>query len=310
MPLDPQVQALLESMAASGAPPLHTLPVPAARGAMYTFLPLAGPPEEVASVEDRQIEGAHGAIPVRIYTPEGSGPFPVLVFFHGGGFIIGDIATYDPLCRKLTNAAHCITVSVDYHLAPEEKFPAAVDDAYAATCWVAKECATFHGDPTRIAVAGDSAGGNLAAVVSLMARDQGGPSLVYQVLIYPVTDARGQAPSITENGDGYLLTKETMLWFTQHYLHNDDEKLNPLASPLLASDLSNLPPALVITAEFDPLRDEGEIYADRLKAAGVPITVTRYNGMIHLFLSMAGVVDQGKEAFAQIARELRKAFSS
>ncbi len=297
-------------MAASGAPPLHMLPVAVAREAMYNFIPLGGPPEEVARIEDRQIPGTYGAIPVRIYTPEGTGPFPVLVFFHGGGFVIGDIATYDTICRKLTNGAQCITVSVDYHLAPEQKFPAAVEDAYDATNWIAKNCATFHGDPKRVAVGGDSAGGNLAAVVSLLARDQGGPSLIYQVLIYPTTDLRGQAASINENADGYLLTKQDMTWFTNHYLPNEDEKLNPQASPLLASDLSGLPPALVITAEFDPLRDEGEMYADRLKEAKIPVTATRYNGMIHLFLNMSGMLDQSKQAFVQIATELRKAFAS
>lgn len=310
MPLNPQVRALLDSMAASGVPPLHMLPIDGARQAMYNFIPLGGPPEEVARVEDRQIPGTHGAIQVRIYTPEGSGPFPVLVFFHGGGFVIGDIATYDTMCRKLTNGAQCITVSVDYRRAPEEKFPAAVEDSYEATCWIAKNCATFNGDPKRIAVGGDSAGGNLSAVISLIARDRGGPPLMYQVLIYPVTNMGGQTASREENADGYLLTKQDMAWFTNLYLSNEDEKFNPQVSPLLAPDLRGLPPALVITAEFDPLRDEGEMYARRLNDARVPVTATRYNGMIHLFLSMSGVLDQSKQAFAQIATELRKAFSS
>src|SRR6266700_2490705 len=162
MPLDPQARALLEMLTASGAPPLHMLPVEGARQAMYNFIPLGGPPASVASVEDRQVPGTHGAIPVRIYTPEGSGPFPVFVFFHGGGWVIGNIETYDTVCRALTDAANCITVSVDYHLSPEYKFPVAVEDTYEATCWVAEHCATFNGDPTRIAVGGDSAGGNLA----------------------------------------------------------------------------------------------------------------------------------------------------
>lgn len=308
MPLDPQARAFLDTLAASGVPPLHMLPVEVARQAMYNFIPLGGPPEAVAGVENRQVTGTGGAIPVRIYTPEGSGPFPVLVFFHAGGYVIGNIETYDGVCRKLTNAAQCITVSVDYRLAPEHKFPAAVDDAYEATRWVAENCAAFNGDPKRVAVGGDSAGGCLTTVVSLLARDLGGPALVYQVLIYPTTDLRGQTASIEEMGDGYLLTREDMIYFTNHYLNSEDEKLDPRASPLLAPDLRGLPPALVITGEFDPLRDEGEMYAARLKEAGVPVTATRYDGMIHLFLMMSGMMDQSKQAFAQIGAELRKAF--
>ncbi len=307
MTLDPQARSLLDMLASTGAPPLHMLSVEQARQSMYQMLPLGGPPEAVAAVEDRQIPGTWGAIPVRIYTPQGNGPFPVFVFFHGGGWVIGDIATYDTVCRALTNAARCITVSVDYRLAPEYKFPVAIDDCYEATCWVAEHCATFNGNPERIAIGGDSAGGNLTAIISIMARDRGGPALAYQVLIYPATDFSRETASIRENAEGYLLTRQDMLWFQSLYFNNEDEQLDLRASPLLTPDLSGLPPALVITAEFDPLRDEGEMYATRLREAGVSVTASRYDGMIHLFLNMAGMLDQGKQALVQIGTELQKA---
>src|SRR5439155_5823717 len=188
MPVDPQTQAVLDYLAASGMPPMHAQTVADARGAMLAMGAMGGEPEPVGNVEDREVPGPEGQISIRIYTPQGKGPFPVLVFFHGGGWVIGNIESHDAICRSLTNAADCITVSVDYRLALEHKFPAAPEDCYAATQWVAANAATFNGDTSRIAVGGDSAGGNLAAVVALMARDRGGPSLVYQLLIYPATD--------------------------------------------------------------------------------------------------------------------------
>src|SRR2546426_5082395 len=224
MPLDPQTQPVLEMMAAMSAPPVHAQSVEEARQAMAMMAVMAGEPEPVGKVEDRDIAGPEGTIPVRIYTPEGKGPFPVLVFFHGGGWVIGNIESHDAICRSLTNLAGCITVSVDYRLAPEHKFPAAPEDCYAATQWVAALAATFNGDSTRIAVGGDSAGGNLAAVVALMARDQGGPNLVYQSLIYPATDYYlPGTQSIQENAEGYLLTRDDMIWFLDHYLSGEED---------------------------------------------------------------------------------------
>ncbi len=309
MPLDAQTKAVLEMMAAMGGPPMHTLSVADARQVMVAMAAMGGEAEPVGKIEDREIPGPEGKIPVRIYTPEGKGPFPVLVFFHGGGWVIGNIDSHDIICRSLTNAAGCITVSVDYRLAPEYKFPAAPEDCYAATKWVAENAATFNGDPARVAVGGDSAGGNLAAVVPLMARDRGGPSLVYQLLIYPATDYYlPGTPSIRENGEGHLLTRDDMIWFLGHYLSSEADIKHPYAFPLQAEDKSGLPPAMVITAEFDPLRDEGEIYAVQMQQAGGDVTSTRYDGTIHGFVSLAGMIDQGKKALADAAVGLRSAF--
>ena len=309
MPVDPDAQALLDQMAAAGAPDLSTLPVEDARRMLDLLLPtLSGlQPESVAKVEDQLIPGPAGQIPVRIYTPQGSGPFAVLVHFHGGGFVLGSIETEDEFCRALTNAAGCIVVSVDYRLAPEHKFPAAADDCYAATKWVAENSEAIGGDPTRIAVGGGSAGGNLAAVVALMARDRGTPPLVYQVLQQPVTNFAFNTQSYRENAEGYFLTKDAMVWFWDLYLRSDADGDNPYASPLRAKELRWLPPALVITAEFDPLRDEGEAYAARLREAGVPVICTRYNGMIHGFTVMP--FDQMRKARQEVAAGLRSAFA-
>jgi acetyl esterase len=272
---------------------------------------MGGEPETVGNVEDREIPGPEGNIPVRIYTPEGNGPFPVLVFFHGGGWVIGNIETHDVVCRSLTNQAGCITVSVDYRLAPEHKFPAAPEDCYAATQWVVANAVTFNGDLARVAVGGDSAGGNLAAVVALMARDRGGPKLVYQLLIYPATDYYlPGTQSIKDNAEGYFLTRDDMIWFIDHYLSGEEDTKHPYAFPLKAGDLSGLVPAMVITAEFDPLRDEGEMYAFQMQQAGVAVTARRYDGTIHGFVSLSGMIDLGKQALADAAAGLRSAFGS
>jgi acetyl esterase len=309
MPVDPQAQALLDMLIAMNVPPMHTQSVEEVRASYDAMAQFSGTPEEVHGVENRTLPGPAGEIPVRIYTPEGSAPFPVLVFFHGGGWTIGTLNGYDSVCRALTHQAQCIVVSVDYRLAPEHKFPAAVEDAYAATEWVAQNAASIHGNPERIAVGGDSAGGNLAAVVSQMARDKGGPKIVYQLLIYPATDyfIPGTA-SIRENGQGYFLTYDSMVWFWNHYSASEEDALNPMMAPLRAKDFHNLPPALVITAEYDPLRDEGEMYAAKLQEAGVSVTSTRYNGMIHGFFSMIGIMDQSKVAIAEATAALRSAF--
>ena len=310
MPLDPQARALLEQMAETGMPPLSGQDIASARESVLAFAQLGGDPESVSRVEDRRIPSPDGTIPVRIYTPAGSGPFPVLVYFHGGGWVLCNIDTHDPVCRSLANAAECLVVSVDYRLAPEHKFPAAADDCYAATQWVMNSASLINGDADRVAVGGDSAGGNLAAVVALMARDRGGRAPVFQLLIYPATDYYlPGTSSYQHNADGYFLTKDDMKWFWNHYLSKEADAANPCACPLRAASLTGLPSALVITAEFDPLRDEGEMYAARLRESGVSARLVRYDGMIHGFFSMAGVLEQGKDALGLAAGELRSAFA-
>ena len=313
MPLDPQVQTYLEQMAALGTPPLHTFAPDVIRQMIAAQTEMArsnGEPEAVANIENRTIPGPQSDLPVRIYTPHGDGPLPVLMFFHGGGWVICSLDTHDALCRSLANETGCVVVSVDYRLAPEHKFPAAPQDCYAATQWVAEHGAELNVDVTRLAIGGDSAGGNLAAVVAQMARDQGGPALAFQLLIYPATDFTAQTNSKEENATGYFLTKQDMTWFMNHYLPNEDQTTNPQASPALATNLHHLPPALIITAEYDPLRDEGEAYGQRLQKAGVPAKVSRYNGMIHGFMSMGPIFDQGKQGVAESAAALKAAFAA
>jgi acetyl esterase/lipase len=308
MALDPQAKALLDQMAAGGVPALNTLSPVDARKMFDMMIQLLGmKPQPVFKVEDRQIPGPAGQIRVRVYTPEGNTPFPILVFFHGGGFVIGSVELYDEFCRELTNGIGCVVVSVDYRLAPEHKFPAAVEDCYAATKWVAENASSIGGNASHIAVNGDSAGGNLAAVVAQIARDSKKLPLVYQVLIYPVTGAGYDTQSARENAIGYFLTKDDMMWFDSLYLRNDADRANPRVAPLRAKTLSGLPPALVITAEFDLLRDDGEAYADKLRQSGVPVVCTRYNGMIHGFMGMP--FDQGKKARQEVIKALRSAFA-
>ncbi|MBX5450693.1 alpha/beta hydrolase [Thermogemmatispora sp.] len=308
MPLDPNLRIYLDGLAAMNVPPISALSPQMAREAIAAQLATAQIKEPVARVEDRRIPGPAGEIPIRVYTPAGSGPFPLLVFFHGGGWVICNLETHDGLCRSLANGSGCVVVSVDYRLAPEHKFPAAVEDCYAATCWVAEHAAELNGDAQRLAVGGDSAGGNLTAVVTHLARERGGPPLVFQLLIYPATDFTAETPSRRENGQGYSLTLADMLWFANHYLNSPDEARNPLVSPMLREDLRGLPPALVITAEYDPLRDEGELYGERLREAGVPVTIHRYEGMIHGFLTPPIPLTQTQEAIAECCQALRRAF--
>jgi len=309
MPLDPQAAALMNPMARAPGPKLEELaPEDARRLTSATFRMLAGDTEEVARVEDRKIPGPAGQIPIRIYTPAGAGPFPLLVFYHGGGWVIGDLETHDNACRSLTNRAGCVTLAVDYRLAPENKFPAAVEDCYQATAWAAEHAREFGADPTRIAVGGDSAGGNLAAVVSLLARDRRRPPIKFQLLIYPATDGALDTNSHKTFTD-YFLTDTAVKYLWGSYLRDDADRTDPLASPALAKSHKGLPPALIITAEFDPLRDEGEAYGEKLRAAGVPVSVTRYHGMIHGFFTMTGVLDQGKRAVDEAALALRKVLS-
>lgn len=306
MPLHPQAQTVLDELSAVGEIDVWSLPPDVVREAFGPLL--AAPAEPVAHVEDRVVPGPAGEIPVRIYTPEGEGPHPVLVYFHGGGFVLCDLDTHDSTCRSLANAGGCAVVSVDYRLAPEAKFPAAPEDCYAATCWVADQPPSPTFDTSRLAVGGDSAGGNLAAVVSLMARDRGGPRIDHQLLIYPVTDCAFETTSYRDNAEGYFLTREMMKWFWHHYLPDESAAGSPLASPLRAEKLEGLPPATVITAEFDPLRDEGEAYAARLEAAGVPVRTRRFDGMFHGFFGMTDRIDDARKAVAHAGDALRQAF--
>jgi acetyl esterase len=306
MALDPQARALLDQLASMGGGPLSSYPVEGARQLMDAMVAMSGTGPEVAHVEDRSIPGPAGTIPARLYRPAGDA-LPLLVYFHGGGWVLGGLASHDAVCRALANAAGCAVLAVDYRLAPEHRYPAAADDCYAATVWAVANARTLGADPARVAIGGDSAGGNLTAVTALRARDQGTPPLRFQLLIYPVTDHGFDTASYRDNAEGYLLTHGDMVWFWNHYL-GDGDGAEPYASPLRATDLRGLPPALVITAGFDPLRDEGEAYAKRMQDAGVPVTLTRYDGMIHGFFGMGAQLDKAKAAVDEAARALRAAF--
>ena len=305
MPLDPQAKEFLDMLAATRFPGFESMPIPVARALFLTRRDLGGPPIPVDQVGDRLLPGN---IPARVYTPAGPGPKPVLLYFHGGGWVLGGLDTVDAPCRRLANAAGCVVVSVDYRLAPEHKFPIPAEDCYTATRHVAENAAAFGADRDRIAVGGDSAGGNLAAAVTMMARDRGGPRLSFQLLIYPATDFAFDTPSYRAYAEGFGLTRKAARWYWSQYLPRPEDAANPLASPLRAQDLRNLPPARVITAEYDPLRDEGEAYAARLRAAGVRAEVRRFDGQIHGFFSMCGIMDQGKAAIDDAAAALREAW--
>jgi acetyl esterase len=319
MAVTPEVQSILDAMAALGGPPVEERTPEQIREAYSSLNGLASKPE-VASVMDRTIPGPGGDIPMRIYTPSvpagAVGARPVLVYFHGGGWVIGDLETHDGTVRALAAGSGVTAVAVDYRLAPEHRFPAAVDDCVAAVRWVADHAAELDVDPARLAVGGDSAGGNLAAVVAQELRDAG-PPIRFQLLVYPVTDTTLSHPSVDENAEGYFLTKAEMVWFRQHYLgdaRGGDPRArwtDPRVSPLLASDESvrGLPPALVITAEHDPLRDEGEAYAAKLRAAGGDVTATRYDGMIHGFFSLGDFIPEGKAAIDDACEALRTALA-
>jgi len=309
MPIDPAVQGLLDQMNDPDAPPLSALSPADARAGFAELAVLQGPPEEIAHVADHKVPGPGGDIPVRLYKPSNDANLPVVVYFHGGGWVIMDVETHDPLCRALANAANCAVVSVDYRLAPEAKYPAASEDCYAATQWVADNAAELGVDASRIAIAGDSAGGHLSAVVAQMARDKGGPNIIFQVLHCPVTDLDYSTPSYSDNAEGYVLTKDSMEWFWNHYLNNPGEAADAYASPL-RGDTSNLPPALVQTAEFDPLRDEGAAYAKKLEASGVSVSYHNYDGLIHDCFLFFGVVPQGRANLDEAAEHLRQAFGS
>lgn len=311
MGVDAATRRFLDLATSSGQPGLWTLDAKAARA-------LADPmseasqhaPEEVFRVEDRSIPGPAGSLPIRLYWPEQTAKaLPILVYYHGGGFVLCNLDTHDSVCRSLARRSGCLTISVAYRLSPETKLPGAVDDAYAAVAWVSANATQLGGDPGRMAVGGDSAGGNLAAAVALLARDRGGPRIAFQLLIYPATDA-GRSPerypSCREFSDGYFLTRELREWFARNQTDGGTDLSDPRISPLLAGDHSGLPPAYVLTAGFDPLRDEGKAYARALAAAGVPVEYRCYETTIHGFLSLGRFIPAALEAIDECAARLRE----
>jgi len=306
MPIDPQIQKILDVIAT--LPPMHTLGVAEARARMEkrpeTGLRIA----PVAKVEDRVIARAGGAIPLRVYTPNGTGPFPLVVFFHGSGFVVCSLDSHDAMCRNLCGGSGAVVVSVDYRLAPEAKFPAATDDCLLATRWAAERAAELGADASRIVVAGDSAGANLATVTAIRVRDEGGPKLAGQLLIYPVTDYHSPGTaSYSENAEGYGLSRAGMAWFWHHYLADPKDAMHPHASPIRAN-LKGLPPALVFTAEYDVLRDEGEDYAHKLREVGVDVRLQRWEGMNHGFFFWVGMVDAAGVAMDEACNWLKTIF--
>jgi acetyl esterase len=318
--LHPQARALLDLLAQVGAPPAHTLD-PATARKYYRERRTATQPDApvVAQVQDLSADGPGGPIALRLYRPVArhasasdthAAPLPVLVYFHGGGWTIGDLDTHDVLCRELSNGAGCAVLSVDYRMGPENRFPCAVEDCYAATVWCRDQAAALGLDPQRMAVGGDSAGGNLAAVVAIQARDAGNLPLRYQLLIYPATDQRRGAASHTTNAQGYLLTADTMNYFHDHYLGGTAHDLDWRASPLLCPDLTSLPRALVLTAGYDPLRDEGLMYSQQLTLAGNQATHICFERQIHGFITMGRVIDEARDAVALCAAHLALALQS
>ena len=309
MPLDPPVQAVLEMLASSGTPmSMRGGTVQQAREGFRAMTHGLRDPATLApvrSVEDRTIEGG---IRIRIYRPEADGPVPTVVFLHGGGFVIGDLDTHDDHAHLISNLVEAVVVSVDYRLAPEHPFPAGLEDCLAAVRWAAASIAELGGDPDRLAVAGDSAGGNLSAAVALVAKEEGGPRIAAQLLIYPGVDFREDEelhPSRVENGEGLFLTADDMRWFREQYLHDEAHVDDPRASVLLADDLTGLPPAVIGTGEYDPLRDEGEAYAAALEAAGVKVVLRRYDGLIHGFFGMGTWSPASAAAARDLCEELR-----
>lgn len=304
MALDPQARATLDAVAALGLPPFEQGTAVEARAGLAARRGLTtAPPAEVHRVEDHLA----GDVPVRIYWPTDARPLPALVYFHGGGWVLGSVDVYDGTVRDLANASGCVVISVDYRLAPEHRFPAAVDDAFAATVWTERHADELGVDAARIAVGGDSAGGNLAAAVTLLARERGGPKIAHQLLIYPVTDHSFETPSYHRNAEGFGLTRSQMIWFSQSYLCGAVDAEDPRASPLRATTLRALPPATIVTAGYDPLRDEAEQYAKRLEDEGVAVSVQRYPGMIHGFFGMTATIDEAGRAIRQAGESLAAA---
>lgn len=313
MPIDSQIARMLEELEAKDAPSISELSVADVRTIMAsTVMMLAEPGADVESVRTFDVATETGAVPVRLYRPLGAppGPLSALVWMHGGGFVAGDLESADPAARELCAGAGLVVVSVEYPLAPEHPFPAALESCLKVTAWVVDNAEELGLDPGRVAVGGDSAGANLAAALSQLARDRGRPPIAFQLLVYPVVDHLASFASVKENGEGFLLTAEAMAWFSEHYAGQADiDDRDPMMSPIYAADLAGLPPALVITAEFDPLRDEGEAYAMRLRQAGVPVQTSRYDGMIHGFFTMTKITPRAREAVGEAVGALRMALA-
>jgi acetyl esterase len=303
--LDPEIQPIVDLMEAAPGPPAHRLPIAQARAAHARETEtLSGPGPQVAEVRDTEVPGPAGPIRVRSFRPAGDGPFPLVAYVHGGGWVVGTLESFDPLCRALANASGALVASVDYRLAPEHPFPAAAEDVRAAVRWLAANAHELGADPARLAIAGDSAGGNLAAVTARRLRDEAGPALRMQALIYPVCDSSLNTPSYRENGAGFGLTAESMKRYWELYLDGADGR-HPDASPLQARDLAGLPPAYVLTVLRDVLRDEGEAYARALEAAGVPVTLRRYDGAVHGFIRWLAKAELARRAVADAGAALR-----
>lgn len=309
--LDPQVEEYLHALSERGLPPLYRLSLRDARETYRTLCVPDEPPDDVASVSERVVPGPAGDVPIRAYAPDGEGAASPLVFFHGGGWMLGGLDTHDALCRALADATGCVVVAVDYRLAPEHRFPAGLEDCYAATRWVANNAAELGADPGTLVLAGDSAGGTLAAGVGLLARDRGGPAVDYQVLAYPAANYGFDTPSYEENAQGYFLTRKDMERFWGGYLRTDADGSHPYASPLRAGSLAGLPPTLVLTCGFDPLRDDGRALADRLDESGVPTRHVEYDELIHGFLTMLAdpELDAARAAVAEIGDAVRAELS-
>lgn len=306
--LDPQAEALLTAIASEGPSPLSAL-TPGQARANFLRPAWLGSPSEMAAVQDLSIPGPAGPLRLRAYLPHGPRPLPVLVFFHGGGFVAGSLDEFDVLCTLLADGAGCLVVSVDYRLAPERKFPAAPEDAITALCWVGAHAAEIDGDPRRIAVAGDSAGGNLAVVAALAARDEGGPALVHQVLVSPWVDLScAETESFRCFGQGGWLSTASLRWYRDHYLANPEQALDPNASPILARDLRGLPPALVLDSEFDILHDQVRAFASRLQEAENAVDYRLCRGQLHDFVVLPGLFDGATRAIVDICESLRQAY--
>ncbi|MCW5620982.1 MAG: alpha/beta hydrolase [Burkholderiales bacterium] len=313
MPLDPQAEYVIGLVKKSGLPELWQLTPDQAREQYQLRVAKLSTREEIFRSHDRRIPGPGQELTIRVYQPREAKPgerFPILVWFHGGGFVIGNLDTHDHGCRALATQADCMVVAVDYRLAPECKFPGAVDDCLAVLRWLALHALELGGDPTRMAVGGDSAGGNLAAVCAILARNDGYPKIAFQLLVYPCTAPEPETPSHRQFADGYILTRNAITWFYKHYVRSPKEFYDFRFAPLVAEDLSNLPPALVLVAGYDPLRDEGVDYARRLIEAGNRVTLVNYEGMVHGFLLMGGAIDAARRALTQCAVALREAFAA
>ena len=309
MPLDPQVKQIIAEDTKLGLPAYHRLSPFQARHQMLDTSPPVNPKLSASQVKDMTIPGFDTALPIRCYYPPGDPPFPVAVYFHGGGWIMGNLDTHHAICHALAHSSDCLVVAVDYRLAPENKFPAATQDAYTATCWVSDNADHIGADALRMAIMGESAGATLSTVTCMMIRERGGPRLALQVLVYPVTDCSFHTRSHEKYADGYMLTREMMNWIWDQYLTDKRDAEHPHVSPLRAESLRDLPPALVLTAEYDPLCDEGEAYAGRLMADGVKVRHSPYEGMVHGFFRMTDRLDRSRQALQEVSSALKKALN-